>query len=320
MFNPFASTPRNRRRDRGFTLDVRTPDDTAAPRRRRSWGWRLVVLAVLGCAAWFGGGALVDLARVNWVYKIEALALRQIPVECDGVVTADEIRRLAGVPLGRNVLTIDPYAVRQKLLRHPRIADARLEVEIPDTLRITVRERLPVARLMLPTVAGSQLFLLVDESGRVVAPFEPGRAPADIIESEAGLPVLAGVTSVGVAPGHTLRHPQSLAALQFLTQFERSPMAGVAAVASVDAGVPGLLHVLTLGGARITLLTGQFERQLLQWYAVHLKGAEIGRAIGTLDLSVAGNPPLRWVESPSPTNEAPVRPNRPPRRTPRRHV
>jgi hypothetical protein len=322
MFNPFTSSPRNRRRDSDFTLDVRLGAETGAPpRRRRAWWVRPVLLLVVALLLWFGGGALVELGRERWLHHIPALALREIPVTRDGVITEDEIRRLANVEAGRNILTLDPYSIRQRLLRHPRIEDARLELIFPGTMRITVRERVPVARIMLPPLAGTRTFLLVDDLGRVMAPFEKGRAPDEIILGEAALPMLAGITAVGLAPGHQMDNPNALAALRMLARFDISPMAAEADITSVDVAVPGLLTVLTTRGTQITLLPDQFERQLQQWFGVHLRSLELRRAIGTLDLSVANNPPLRWIDASSTTNEPPVRSTRPKRRPPqRRHA
>lgn len=290
-------------------------------RHRLPWWAKPLGLLVFAVVVWFGGGALLALARERWLHHIPALALREIPVARDGVITADEIRRLAGIELGCNILTVDPYAVRQRLLRHPRIEEARLELEFPSTLRISVRERVPVARVMLPPLGGTQSFLLVDDLGRVMAPFERGRAPVEIIQAEAALPMLAGITAVGIAPGHQMENPNVLAALRFLALFDAAPIAAEADVTSVDVAVPGLLTVLTSRGAQITLVPDRFEHQLQQWFGVHLRSLELRRAIGTLDLSVANNPPLRWIDFSPSTNEPPVRPVRPKRRPPqRRHV
>jgi hypothetical protein len=323
MFNPFSAKPRNRRRDGDFTLDVRLNADTEpAPRRRRVWWLKPALLLVLAAGAWFGGGVAVQLCRERWLYHIPSLALKNLPVACDGVISAAEIRRLAGVTVERNVLTLDPYQVRQQLLRHPRIEDARLELEFPDTLRITVRERWPIARLMLPPVGGRETFLLVDETGRVMAPFEPGRAPVEVVQGEATLPLLTGIPVVGVAPGHALTGDQTLAGLRLLAAFSETPLAAEADLASVDVSTAGLLTVVTTRGAQITMTPGNFGRQFQQWQAVHRRSAELRRAIGSLDLSVANHPPLKWVElAAAPTNEVPVRPLRPKRKSPvRRHA
>lgn len=309
MVNVFKDQPRNRRRGGGFRLAADTGVGAAA-RRRYPWWFRALFTLGLLAALWFGGGQAIRLTREHWLYHIEALALRQIVVTRDGVLTAEEIRRLAGIRTGRNVLTLDLFALQQRLLRHPRIETASVYLEYPDTLRIGIRERVPVARVLLPSVGDAQGFYLLDETAHVLMPFEKGFAPADIIAAELALPLLNGTT----ATGQSLTNPQVLAALQLLAGFDASAMAGITEPLSVDVSAPAVLTVLSAQGARVTLACEDFDRQLREWRAVHDRSLGLGRVIGTLDLSVRGNSPLKWLEasatsSPSPAPQ-PVRPKR----------
>lgn len=298
MFGLFGSTSRNRRRDAGFRLFAATGDDTgAASRTRRPWWFKpllgLLLLAGLGYGANLGW----ELARDQWLNRIEALALRQVIITRDSVLTEEEIRRLAGVQPGRNVLTIDLYTLRERLLRHPRIAEATVRLEFPDTLRIGVRERVPVARVLLPVAGDIQAYFLLDDTGHVVIPFERSHAPSEIIEAEAALPLLSGMKSATFSEGQTVQEPRVLAALKLISGFDASAMAGVTELLSVDITTPGVLVVLSNQGARVTLGGEDFERQLREWRAVHERALALGRNIGTLDLSVRGNAPLKWIEA-----------------------
>ena len=309
MFNVFRDQPRNRRRDGGFRLSAETGAGTAS-RRRYPWWFRALFTVALLAGLWFGGGEVLRLAREHWLYHIEALALRQVVVTRDGVLTEDEIRRLAGVPLGRNVLTIDLFALQRRLLRHPRIESATVHLEFPAALRLGIRERVPVARVLLPPVGEVQGFFLLDETAQVLMPFEKGLAPKEIIEAEAVLPLLNGTT----ATGPSLNNPQVLAALRLLASFDASAMAGITEPVSVDVSVPSVLTVLSAQGARVTLAREDPDRQLREWRAVHDRALGLGRAIGALDLSVRGNSPLKWLEAgaaPAPVSfPQPVRPKR----------
>ena len=313
----FQRSRRNRRRDAGFTLFAETGGDGASrPRRGGVAGLlRTAVLAgVLLAVTW----VVFGLARDHWLYRIDSLALKRIPVSRDGVLTDEEIRRLAGVQPGRNVLTIDLFSLRQRLLRHPRIDEATVRIEFPDTLRISVRERTPVARILLPPVGGLQAFYLLDETGHVLMPFEEGHAPREVIET--ALPMLVHVAIAGFSAGQAVADPQILAALRFLGGFEASAMAGVSDIVSVDVGVPGVLGVLSNLGARITLAPDDFDRQLAEWRAIHDRATGLGRLIGTLDLSVRSNPPLKWLEALAPVPESIPKTLRPKRKPLRRHV
>jgi cell division septal protein FtsQ len=309
VLNVFQISPRNRRRGGGFRLSAET-GASAATRRRYPWWFRPLFTIALLAGLWFGGVAAVRLAREHWLYHIEALALRQVIVTRDGVLTEDEIRRLAGAQPRRNVLTIDLHELRQRLLRHPRIESATVRLEFPDTLQLAVRERVPVARVLLPAVGDVQGFYLLDETAHVLLPFEAGLAPKEVVADEAALPLVIGMPAAGPAA----KNPQLLAALHLLAGFDSSAMAGITAPVSVDISAPGVLTVLSAQGARVTLARDDLEHQLREWRAVHERVLTLGRAIGTLDLSVRGNSPLKLLEAgaaPAPVfSPQPVRPLR----------
>lgn len=314
---------RGRRRQRDYTLEAAVPTASGATplRRRRPWWFRTILFTAACCAVWFGGAFLLAQARERWLYHLDELALKRIPVIRDGVLTDDEIRRIAGVSPGRNVLTIDLFQVRQRLLRYPRFADARVRLDFPDQLNLEIRERIPIARAVLPPAAGVEAYYLLDEDGHVILPFQPGRAPADIIESEASLPLLVGLHVEHFAAGSAVDDERVRSALKLLTWFDNSELAGQTEVVSLDVGQPGSLVALTSQGAQITFGLEDFDRQLRDWRSVQERANAMNKVIGTLDLSVRQNAPLRWQGA----NVVPVRPppaksTKPKRKPVHRHV
>lgn len=320
---PFRSSSGNRRRGASSVFDLQVESEvapTVARRRRRRWVRPLMLLCGL-TAAYVGGVFVVAQAREHWLYHLEGLALKRIPVIRDGVLTDEEIRRIAGVSTGRNILTIDLYQVRQRLLRHPRLADARVRLDFPDQLQLEVRERIPVARALLPPVAGVEAFYLLDEEGHVILPFQPGRAPADVIDNESNLPLLTGIKVESFTAGSAIDDERVRAALRLLTWFDNSELVGQTDVVSLDVGLPGSLQALTSQGAQITFGLDDFERQLRDWRVVQERANGMGKVIGTLDLSVRQNAPLRWQTTNAPASlSSPVKVAKPKRKAARRHV
>lgn len=325
MKSPFGTRPANRRRNRRDELDVLLAANTGARRSPGRWWAGPLLFLVLAGLLYAGGGWVVQLVRERWLHRIDRLALRHIEVVRDGLLSEDEIRLLAGVEVGRNALTVDPFRVRERLRRHPRIEEAQIRIDFPDTLHIAVRERVPVARLMLPRLGSAETYLLVDDLGSVFLPFNRGAVPTDVIESEASLPTLLGVNAVGAAAGRPLADPQVLAALRLLATFDESPLVSLADIINVDVATPPVLTLLTRGGSQVTLAADrEFGDQLWKWYSVHRHGLESGLLIASLDLSITNNPPLRWVETPPSTNSVPAvnptRDSRPKRKPHRRHA
>ncbi len=316
---------RNRRRGTRRGASHRMAARTGARSGPGRWWIRPLLLILLAGGAYAGGGWALRMARDQWLHRIEALALQKIHVTRDGLLSEEEIRDLGGVEVGRNALTVDPYLVRERLRRHPRIEDAQIRLDFPDTLRIAVRERVPVARIMLPRLGTAEAYLLIDDLGFVFLPFRRGAAPVEVIEAEGTLPALLGVNAVGAATGRALSDPQVLAALKLLAALDQSPLVTLADVVNVDVGDAPLLTVLTRAGSRITLAADrEFEDQLMKWYSVHQHGLNTGFTIATLDLSITNHPPLRWVDPglPQPASATPLPPRdpRPKRKPNRRHV
>ncbi len=97
---------------------------------------RLVALTV---------GGLVLLALAGWAFTYTSIFhARHIRVQGAGVLTAEEVRALAGVSEGTNVVHFDRQGTVDRLEDSPWIADANVRVELPDTLVLGVTERRPV--------------------------------------------------------------------------------------------------------------------------------------------------------------------------------
>jgi len=324
----FTRTQENRRRTRsGPVLEARlradAPDGSRGTAARPvRWAVRLVVALVFGASLAAGGWWL----RENWVHRMPSLALREVVVEVDGVLSADEVRRLAGVPKGRNILSIDLPGLRDRLQHHPRIASARIVAEFPGTLLIGIRERLPLVAVEPLSRNGLQARYLLDEAGHLMLPLDASSAPAEAVEAESALPVLVG---------HDAQRPtaraDTLRALDFIRAYEAAAPTGLPEIRSVSIAEAGVLVATTETGAEITFATRDYPTQLRRWGDIlrRLESAQEPRSIRSLDLSVWQNSPIRWNEplaAPAPSADAAERvPDRiqrprPKRQTRRTHV
>lgn len=142
--------------------------------------------------------------------------LRSIEVEGVRALTSDEVRAASGLsPGAQSVFAVSAQEVAARLARHPRIASARVRVRPPYTVRIQVRERVPVAAV--PYERG---YALVDAGGTVIAVAE-GR-PSLLLVSERGRRV------AWVAPGHEIPSPavrEGLAVLLLMPEALRGEVA-----------------------------------------------------------------------------------------------
>lgn len=319
----FGGSGRNRRRDRRAVPEVRLQSRTRPGPLGRAAA-RLLMFLTVAAAVVLGVGALVVAARDHWLHRIEALAVRRIEASTDGILRREEILQMAGVQAGRNILAIDLPSVQASLLRHPRVAGAELRRELPDTLRLEVRERFPVLRVPLVGRDLPGVGYLLDESGFVLLPAQPGQVQADVVEYEASLPVLVGARMADFKVGGVVSEPSVRAALQLLAAHAASRVAGQDDIVSIDISRPPDLKVVTTHGSLVTFTPRTddpaFHLAMTLWETVLVKGRQIGKPVLTLDLSITNNIPVLWREEAVVPEPEPVRPARPRRRPAPRNV
>jgi len=139
-------------------------------------------------------GALLVLlgACAVWGTHSAAFRLREVTVTGEHHLTAAEVERLAGLSHETNVFWTSPGALVRRLERNSWVASAEISRSFPSTLRITVRERTPVAVLpgrQKQVVAADGVVLepasrtavatlpLIVAGGRAVGPQSAGVAP-----------------------------------------------------------------------------------------------------------------------------------------------
>lgn len=152
-------------------------------RRRRGWVWA-VALAVSAAAIYgsyqlfFAGAPLPGGERGDPV--------REILYETDGTLDRAWLEERLALPAGAGLHELDIFALRENLREDPQVREATVRRRFPDTLQVTVEERVPVARVLVRE-EGERRVLLVGRDGMVFA----GRGLAP--RKTGTLPFLTGV-------------------------------------------------------------------------------------------------------------------------------
>jgi cell division septal protein FtsQ len=306
---------KNRRLKREHLLEVKV---SSQQRRHTRWRMGMMCLSALGgilglvAVFWMGGSWVVN--RV--LYENPAFAISRIEVQTDGVIPREQLHKWSGVKLRDNLLALDLASVQRNLQLVPLIREAAVEKVSPQTVIIRVTERVPVAQVhaLEPRLDGTGHYNIVvyylDDNGFVMARPEQWFPGAKAWRSVDTLPIVCGIDSSELHPGWTNQSARVQAALSLIAAFEDSPMFAVADLQRIDvqgvnAASPGIIQATTYQGSDITLLSVRLEKQLSRWRLIHDLALQKGKAIASLDLSVANNLPARWVEA---TSVPPVRP------------
>lgn len=140
---------------------------------------------------------LVSLAVLAYLLLTGSLlGVRSVAVAGTIVLTDDQVRAAAAVPIGQPMLGLDPAALAERVATLAPVAQVRVERSWPSTVLLQVTERVPVA--FEPTGTGARL---VDGGGLFFAtvPTPPLGLPE--LHAMDGEPAQAAATVIAVLAG-----------------------------------------------------------------------------------------------------------------------
>jgi cell division protein FtsQ len=138
----------------------------------------------------FHGAAIAALAVVAlWigytrVMKSERLRVTRVEVRGGYFLSQGEVRELLGPAVGENILSLNIDDLKKRLRASPWVADASVQRTLPDTLRVEIGERSPVA------LAEVDRLYLMDGNGTLIELYGPRTATFD-------LPIVRGLGGLG---------------------------------------------------------------------------------------------------------------------------
>ena len=144
----------------------------------------------------------------DWITQTERLDIRSITVTGCERLTPETVKQQAGLLSARNILAVNLTTTRKRLLADPWIADAQVSRNIPDRLRINIREHTCLAILDL-----GRRFLLSDE-GRVFKELPP--------DETLDVPVVSGLTYTDLERNADGPTPLLRSVMQILKPRQRS--------------------------------------------------------------------------------------------------
>lgn len=280
------------------------------------WIKKLFKLALVGAAVaglvWAIGLGLRRAFLDNGDFRISLVDLNENPV-------MDELRliELGGIDLNGSIFQIDVSELEDRLAGLPELAMAKVERELPGTLRVRVGARVPVAWIEVPdhglNGGDSSGGLLVDPNGVLF----PCRGMMS--ESAAGLPVIVVTDPGPLQPqaGELCKEEELHRGLAMLRLAgEIRGMDGVG-IARVEQANEWSILVTTACGIEATLGLGDHRRQFTDLVTAHEHAGTKGYQIATIDLipelnipiTLSSAPPPRAIPVPEPENE-PAAPSR----------
>ena len=257
----------------------------------RAAGW-IFGLAAVFLGVWYG---------VSWVMKAgfsqnEYFNVKRIEIHTDGMVDTQRIRSWARVQEGENLFSLDLHRVKRDLQIVPIINEVAVERLLPHTLRLRVKERKPLAGIILykQDQRGklNRIVYWVGDDGILIPP--DSEANAGFKTPAKWLPLITGLNQADLMPGRPIQSHQLISALSLIDRFDLSPMAGLAHLRQIDISRRETLEVMTWQGAHITLSLNGLDRQLNRWRKIYDLSRERKSTISSADLSIKNNLPVKW--------------------------
>ena len=117
------------------------------------------------------------------VMASERLRVGKVEVRGGHFLSEGEVRELLGPAVGENILNLDIEGLKARLRASPWVADATVSRTLPDTVRVEIRERVPLA------LAEMERLYLMDGDGALIDIYGPRTAGFD-------LPIVRGLAHV----------------------------------------------------------------------------------------------------------------------------
>lgn len=253
----------------------------------------ILVLEVLGAAL---VGLLGLWTGYSRAMASERLKVERLEVRGSHFLSEGEVRELLGPAVGENLLGLNIEELKQRLRASSWVADATVSRSLPDTLRVEIRERVPVA------LAEADRLYLMDGEGVLIDLFGPRTAGFD-------LPIVRGLGGGSDADGRRDRAQRAGALLEDLGELG-------AEVSEVEVEPSGDLRLVLRGAGEVLRMGAPpYRSRFLTFLGLRKDLAERCPDAEYFDLrfrdQIIAKRPLAPAAKPAANTEAPVGPSGP---------
>ena len=172
--------------------------------------------------------AIIMGAQFIWLFGVSpCIPLSTVEVRGFDGFNGDDVLAAANIGEGASFISVNAMDAQQRLSAHHLVESARVVKRFPDRLSIFLEPRRAVA-LSLADAGGNQIPMFIDRYGVV---FKIGSSP-EVAESQAGLPILSGLTFERPMPG--MRFPAAfLPLLEDISKISNSSPELLAALSEI---------------------------------------------------------------------------------------
>jgi cell division protein FtsQ len=218
--------------------------------------------------------------------------LNRIEIEPRGHFSERQIRMAAGLEPGENLWALNLHQIKNDVEKLPYVSSATVQRHFPDTVSITIHERVPVVKIVgLNIDLGTREVFYIDRDGMVLKPREDETTPL--------LPEIIGLTDAEteLEPGQQLEQSSLKTALEILNQIDHSRLHTSITIRTIDLSNPLYITMTTRQDMTVTFRLEYIDQQLQRLLQIVNDPRFEQRMISSVDLTPDSNVPVTFAQS-----------------------
>lgn len=234
-------------------------------------GLVILFLTVVTVALLFGAFAGFAYTGSLFLSRNPRFELKYINIRSDGRLLPEQLREYAGLETGTNLFAVDFGRLHRILEEVPLVESVSIERKLPDTLNISVIERVALAQIRWNPRA---LPFLVDRYGVILPMTRSGQS----------LPLIMGLKLESMRPGDRVDPPGVIECLDILSSSEQLGLGAQVTFNSLDIRYPDFITTVINGNITVRFPQYGASKKLPRLVSVLQIAKEQGRRLKTIDL------------------------------------
>jgi cell division protein FtsQ len=250
-------------------------------------GLVLAMIIAIGVGLHFGIALVLD----KVLFSNPRYALTKIEIEPRDHFSERQIRMAAGLQPGENLWALNLRQITHDVEKLPYVSNATVQRHFPDTVSITIHERVPVVKIVgLNIDLGTKELFYIDRDGIVLKPREDETAPL--------LPEIIGLTDgqTELEPGEQLDQSSLKRALEILDQIDHSRLHTAITIRVIDLSNPLYITMTTRQDMTVTFRLDYVDQQLQRLLQIVNDPRFQSRMISSVDLTPDSNVPVTFAQ------------------------
>lgn len=260
----------------------------------KAWGVRFLAIGCLCVSI----PLITRWAHDEVFYRNDEFVLKSLEFRSDGMLSSENLARVANVATGANLMEIDLEAIRNRIEKLAVVEEAVVTREMPDKLRIDVKERVPVAWISCPPrgvrPGDKERGFLIDGGGVIFRCL-------DLNEAVNALPIVEAFRMDEPKEGEVFAAEGADSALQLISGAESLAEFENMNIHSIRLRTEWSVECRYRNGLQVTFARHEIKRGLESLRTILLRSPDFGAPLASVNLSNRENIAVTFSDEPDPS-------------------